>query len=61
MLVENRFIGTASIETKIKTVDALVVSAFYNFFNIQLEFLQPVGDTQTVWRDYVSESLVVCA
>lgn len=46
---------------KDQTVDALVVSAFYNFFNIQLEFLQPVGDTQTVWRDYVSESLVVCA
>jgi len=46
---------------KDQTVDTLVVSAFYNFFNIQLEFLQPVGDTQTVWRDYVSESLVVCA
>ena len=40
---------------KDQTVDAPVVSAFYNFFNIQLEFLQPVGDTQTVWRDYLSK------
>lgn len=34
-------------------IDAPVLAAFYNFFNIQLEFLQPVGDQATVWSDYV--------
>ena len=32
---------------------APVLAAFYNFFNIQLELLQPVGDQATVWSDYV--------
>ena len=36
-----------------KVIDAEVVSAFYNFFNIQLELLQPIGDTDTVWSDYI--------
>ena len=34
-------------------IDAPVLAAFYNFFNIQLELLQPVGDQATVWSDYV--------
>lgn len=34
-------------------IDAPVRSAFYNFFNIQLEFLQPIGEQDTVWSDYV--------
>lgn len=34
-------------------IDAPVLAAFYNFFNIQLEFLQPIGDADTVWSDYV--------
>ena len=38
-----------------QVVDAPVISAFYNFFSIQLEFLQPVGDTPTVWRDYLDK------
>lgn len=38
-----------------ETVDAPVISAFYNFFNIQLEFLQPVGETPSVWRDYLDK------
>lgn len=38
-----------------QTVDAPVISAFYNFFNIQLEFLQPVGEVNTVWRDYLNK------
>lgn len=41
--------------TKGETVDAPVISAFYNFFNIQLEFLQPVGETPSVWRDYLDK------
>lgn len=28
--------------------------AFYNFFNIQLEFIVPVGDDRTVWSDYLA-------
>lgn len=36
-----------------KVVDAEVVSAFYNFFNIQLEFLQPTGEDDTIWSDYL--------
>lgn len=34
-------------------IDAPVLAAFYNFFNLQLEFLQPIGDTDTVWSDYL--------
>lgn len=33
-------------------IDAPVLAAFYDFFNIQLEFLQPIGDQSTVWSDY---------
>lgn len=35
-----------------ETIDAPVRSAFYNYFNIQLEFLEPLGDQATVWSDY---------
>lgn len=28
--------------------------AFYNFFNIQLEFIVPVGEDTTVWSDYLA-------
>lgn len=38
-----------------ETIDAPVKAAFYNFFNVQLEFLQPVGDTDTIWHDYLDE------
>lgn len=34
-------------------IDAPVLAAFYNFFNVQLEFLQPIGDQDTVWSDYL--------
>lgn len=34
-------------------IDAKVRSAFYNFFNIQLEFLEPLEGDDTVWSDYV--------
>ena len=34
-------------------IDAPVLAAFYNFFNLQLEFLQPIGDQDTVWSDYL--------
>lgn len=34
-------------------IDAPVLAAFYNFFNIQLELLQPIGDQDTVWSDYL--------
>ena len=34
-------------------IDAPVLAACYNFFNIQLELLQPIGDTDTVWSDYI--------
>lgn len=36
-------------------IDAPVKAAFYNYFNVQLEFLQPVGDTDTIWHDYLDE------
>jgi len=28
--------------------------AFYNFFNVQLEFIIPVGEDTTVWSDYLN-------
>ena len=34
-------------------IDAPVRNAFYNYFNIQLEFLQPLGDQDTIWKDYL--------
>lgn len=34
-------------------IDAPVLAAFYNFFNIQLELLQPIGEQDTVWSDYL--------
>ncbi len=36
-------------------IDAPVKAAFYNQFNVQLEFLQPIGDTDTIWHDYLEE------
>ena len=36
-----------------ETIDAPVISAFYNFFNIQLEFLQPITDQDTIWKDWL--------
>ena len=36
-------------------IDAPVKAAFYNQFNVQLEFLQPVGYTDTIWHDYLNE------
>lgn len=38
-----------------KIIDAPVKAAFYNQFNVQLEFLQPVGDTDTIWHDFLKE------
>ena len=37
-------------------ISAPVKAAFYNAFNVQLEFLEPVGNTATVWHDYLRES-----
>ncbi|MGN0888241.1 MAG: VOC family protein [Kiritimatiellia bacterium] len=34
--------------------DAPAKVAFYNFFNVQLEFLVPFGDEDTVWSDYLN-------
>lgn len=34
--------------------DAPVKVAFYNIFNVQLEFLVPFGDEDTVWSDYLN-------
>lgn len=34
-------------------IDAPVLAAFYNFFNVQLELLQPIGEVDTVWSDYL--------
>ena len=42
-----------SIYREGKVIDAKVRSAFYNFFNIQLEFLEPLEGEDTVWSDYV--------
>lgn len=36
-------------------IDAPVKAAFYNQLNVQLEFLQPVGETDTIWHDYLDE------
>lgn len=36
-------------------IDAPVKAAFYNAFNVQLEFLQPIGGTATAWHDYLDE------
>lgn len=43
-----------------KVIDAEVVSAFYNFFNIQLEFLQPTGEDDTIWSDYLKMGQTGC-
>ncbi len=36
-----------------QNIEAPVRAAFYEFFNVQLEFLQPVGDQDTIWHDYL--------
>lgn len=38
-----------------RVIDAPVDVAFYNGFNIQLEFLCPSGDSDSVWHDYLVE------
>ena len=35
-------------------IDAPVRNAFYNYFNVQLEFLQPLGEQATTWKDYLT-------
>lgn len=30
-------------------------AAFYDFFNVQLEFLQPIGNDPSIWHDYIIE------
>ncbi|MGI6590707.1 MAG: VOC family protein [Eggerthellaceae bacterium] len=37
-----------------QTHDAPVRNAFYNYFNIQFEFLEPIGSEDTIWRDYLN-------
>lgn len=37
-----------------ETHDAPVRNAFYNYFNIQFEFLEPIGEEDTIWRDYLN-------
>lgn len=37
-----------------QTIEAPVRAAFYEFFNVQLEFLQPVGNQDTIWKDYLT-------
>jgi len=32
---------------------ASALIACYNYFNIQLEFIQPIGEQDTVWSDYL--------
>lgn len=34
-------------------IDAPVLSAFYNFFNVQIELLQPNGEQDTIWSDWL--------
>ncbi len=36
-------------------ITAPAEAAFYNFFNVQLEFLQPIGDDPSIWQDYLKE------
>lgn len=36
-------------------ITAPAKAAFYNFFNVQLEFLQPIGDDPSIWQDYLEE------
>ena len=36
-------------------ITAPAKAAFYNFFNVQLEFLQPFGDDPSIWQDYLRE------
>lgn len=36
-------------------ITAPAKAAFYNFFNVQLEFLQPIGDDPSIWQDYLKE------
>lgn len=36
-------------------ITAPAKAAFYNFFNVQLEFLQPIGDDSSIWQDYLKE------
>ncbi|MGI6105311.1 MAG: VOC family protein [Raoultibacter sp.] len=38
---------------KDEIIDAPVHAAFYNYFNVQLELLEPIGDQKTVWSDYL--------
>lgn len=38
-----------------KIITAPAKAAFYNFFNVQLEFLQPIGDDPSIWQDYLKE------
>ncbi len=40
-------------------IDAHVKALFYNQFNVELEFLQPVGEENTIWRDYLNEGYEV--
>lgn len=36
-------------------IDAPARIANYDYFGVQLEFIQPLGDGPSVWRDYINE------
>lgn len=56
---ENTYVDTwyRNPETgEVDIIDAPVDALFYRMFNVELEFLAPRGDTDTVWQDYLKET-----
>ncbi len=56
---ENTYVDTwyRNHETgEVSIIDAPVDALFYRMFNIELEFLAPRGDMDTVWHDYLKET-----
>ncbi|MDO4854429.1 MAG: VOC family protein [Coriobacteriia bacterium] len=56
---ENTYVDTwyRNPETgNVGIIDAPVDALFYRMFNVELEFLAPRGNTDTVWHDYLKET-----
>lgn len=38
-----------------RKVDVIARVASFNYFGVQLEFMQPIGDDDSIWQDHINE------
>lgn len=44
-----------SVTYRGRKVDVIARVASFNYFGVQLEFMQPIGDDDSIWQDHLNE------